>query len=558
VPTADLPLLDVAGLGVHFGTKRNRVDAVRGVSFTVGAGECLAIVGDSGSGKSVTARALLGLAGPGSSVRANKMRLNGLDLTRLSEREWCAVRGREVGLVQQDALMSLDPVRPVGTEIAEALRNHLVVERADIGAKVVSLLEEARVPEPAVRARQYPHQLSGGLRQRALIASAMAAGPSLLVADEPTTALDMTVQARILDLLADRKRDGVALLLISHDLSVVARLADRIAVMRAGAFVEEGPATDVLCSPSHPYTKSLLAAVPAMHAKGTRLSSPGTAPTRSRVAPGDVVLEVDSVCKSFRGPDRVVRPAVRDVSFVLRAGQTLGILGESGAGKSTLAQIVLGLVRPDSGSVRLFGQPWSSRPEPLRRADRSRIQFVKQDPVSSFDPRYTVAQIVGEAVRATGGRAARQERVADLLHLVGLDTGLLGRRPWQLSGGQRQRVAIARAVAPDPDVLVCDEPVSSLDVSSQAQVLDLFADLQEKFKLAMVLISHDLGVIHHTSDHLIVLQAGRVVESGLVEEVYQRPRHPHTRALLAALPRPPDTAPPTPSALPPSPSCSLY
>jgi peptide/nickel transport system ATP-binding protein len=555
VPAADPPLLDVAGLDVCFGSKRGRVDAVRGISFTVDTGECLAIVGDSGSGKSVTARALLGLAGPGSSVRASRMRLNGVDLTRLSEREWRAVRGREAGLVQQDVMMSLDSVRPVGTEIAEALRNHRVVERADVGAKVVSLLAEARVPEPSVRARQYPHQLSGGLRQRALIASALAAGPPLLVADEPTTALDVTVQARILDLLADRKRDGVALLLISHDLSVVARLADRIAVMRGGAFVEEGPATEVLCSPSHPYTKSLLAAVPALHAKGTRLSSPATAPIRPRAAPGDVVLEVDGVSKSFRGPDRAVRPALRDVSFVLRAGQTLGILGESGAGKTTLAQIILGLEQPDSGSVRLFGQPWSSRPEPLRRASRRRIQFVKQDPVSSFDPRYTVAQIVGEAVRATAGRTARRERIADLLRLVGLDADLLGRRPWQLSGGQRQRVAIARAVAPEPDVLVCDEPVSSLDVSSQAQVLDLFADLQDQLKLAMVLISHDLGVVHHTSDHLIVLRAGGVVESGLVEEVYQRPRHPHTRALLAALPKPlPDTA--LPGVSPPSSSFS--
>ncbi|TCO62319.1 dipeptide ABC transporter ATP-binding protein [Actinocrispum wychmicini] len=526
--TADLPLLAVDGLSVHFGTKRGRVDAVRGISFTVDVGKCLAIVGESGSGKSVTARALLGLAGPGSSVRARKMELNGRDLTLLSERDWRQVRGRVVGLVLQDAMTSLDPVRTVGAEIAETLRNHQVVPRADVGGKVVSLLTEARVPEPGTRARQYPHQLSGGLRQRALIASALAASPPLLIADEPTTALDVTVQARILDLLAERKRDGVALLLISHDLSVVAKLADYIAVMREGAFVEEGPAADVLTSPSHPYTKSLLAAA---HPKRARSG-----------ASTQVVLEVDSVSKSYRG-----RAAVKDVSFVLRAGETLGILGESGAGKTTLAQVVLGLVRPDRGSVRLFGHPWSDRPEQLRRADRHRIQFVQQDPASSFDPRYTVARIVGEAVRVPG-RQARQRRVADLLRLVGLDTDLAGRRPWQLSGGQRQRVAIARAVAPEPAVLVCDEPVSSLDVSSQAQILDLFADLRERLGLAMVLISHDLGVIRHTSDRLIVLRAGEVVESGQVETVYQRPGHPHTRELLAALPRPPD------SAVPPSPS----
>jgi peptide/nickel transport system ATP-binding protein len=583
------PVLTVDSLRVEFDTARGRIDAVRGVSFSVSHGECLAIVGESGSGKTVTARSLVGLAGPGSTVSAARMELNGVDLTRLSERQWRAVRGKQMGLMLQDALVALDPVRPVGAEIAEALRNHRVIARKDVSARVVSLLGDAQVPEPDLRSEQYPHQLSGGLRQRALMASAMAADPSVLVADEPTTALDVTVQARILDLLAARKKAGVALLLISHDLSVVARLADRVAVMYQGTIVEEGPVADLLARPAHPYTRGLLAAVPARHTRGTRLSGrtrgdmsavPTTGcrfahrcalaterchagePLRTqvgesryawcwrtgdewpeadvepvesdrRVLTGKVVLEVSGISKSFRGPDRTSRPAVRDVSFTLRAGETLGVLGESGSGKTTTADIVLGLRGVDTGTVRLLGEPWSELSERNRRGVRHRIQLVQQDPMSSFDPRYPVERIIGEAVRGRG----RRDRVAELLDLVGLGTELLDRKPGQLSGGQRQRVAIARALAPEPDVLVCDEPVSALDVCIQAQILDLFADLRRTLAVAMVFISHDLGVIHHTSDRVIVMKDGVVVESGPVTQVFGAPNHPYTRELLAALPR---------------------
>ncbi|MGW1783728.1 dipeptide ABC transporter ATP-binding protein [Streptomyces sp. NPDC002143] len=595
-PSGELPLLTVEDLHVTFQDGHRRVDAVSGVSFSLHAGECLAVVGESGSGKSVTARSLVGLAGAHSTVRATRLELAGKDLARLDDRAWRQVRGKDIGFVLQDALVSLDPLRRVGAEIAEALGNHQVVPRNERDALVVSLLEQVRVPEPEVRARQYPHQLSGGLRQRALIASAIAAGPSVLIADEPTTALDVTVQAQILDLLRVRKQEGAGVLLISHDLSVVARLADRVAVMYGGAVVEEGTTADLLGAPVHPYTRELLAAAPTTHAKGTRLarqhrgdgrlSDTGCAfasrcllatdqcrsdpPPRVDAGPGHaawcwrtdepwpspearvarvrvvteerVIVEAESISKSFRGPDGILRPAVSEVSFSLLAGEALGIVGESGSGKTTTGQMVLGLLEPDAGQVRLLGQPWSGRRESSRRPMRQRIQLINQDPLSSFDPRFTVERIVGEALGSPGTRSARRHRdeIAALLRLVGLDAGAMSRRPRQLSGGQRQRVAIARALAPKPDVIVCDEPVSALDVSIQAQVLDVFADVQDELGVSLLFISHDLGVVYHACHRVIVMQQGKVVEQGAVEEVFQAPRHPYTQSLLAALPRPED------------------
>jgi peptide/nickel transport system ATP-binding protein len=607
-PGTPRALLEVEGLTVRFGGPHGRTDAVRGVGLRLHEGECLAVVGESGSGKSVTARALVGLAGAGAQVRADRLEFDGTDLTALPDRRWRAIRGARIGLVLQDALQSLDPIRTVGAEIAETLRNHRVVPRAELRDHAVRLLDEVRVPDPAERARQYPHELSGGQRQRALIASAMAAGPQVLVADEPTTALDASVQARILDLLAARKDNGTALLLISHDLTVVARLADRTAVMFGGEFVEEGPTERLLNAPAHPYTRELLAAVPALHTKDTRLSvtrdgrpaplppagqgcvyagrcplavelchrerppevaiaeghtarchrtaepwpEPGARVGRSRTAaPGPVkdetVLEAENVTRSFPSRTGERRLSVRDVSFTLTAGRTLGLVGESGAGKSTLAQILLGLLEPDSGSVRLLGSPWAPLPESARRPRRGRVQLVPQDPAAAFDPRYTVQRLIGEALGAPGARAARRHlaRIRDLLDLVGLDAGLLGRRSHELSGGQRQRVAIARALASEPSVLVCDEPVSALDVSVQAQILDLFADIQDRLGVAMLFISHDLGVIHHVSDEVLVMRAGRIVERGPVERVFRSPREAYTAELIAATAaRPPASAPP--------------
>ena len=495
---------------------------MRGICFAIGAGECLAIVGESGSGKSATAAALLGLTGPGSVVRANRLELSGIDLTHQGSRQWQGIRGARLGLVPQDAMGSLDPVRTVGAELAEPLRNHHIVDRRQLRPRIASLLADVGVPEPELRVRQYPHQLSGGLRQRALIASALAAGPELLVADEPTTALDVTLQAQILDLLAAKKANGVAILLISHDLAVAATLADRIAVMRQGVFVEQGPTADVLRAPGHPYTRQLLAAVPTSRAEQTPPSKP------------TVVIEASHVAKTFHG-----RQAVRDVSFALHAGETLGVVGESGSGKTTLAHLVLGLLEPDAGEIRLLGRPWSHRRESVRRPLRPRIQLVEQDPLGSFDPRYPVERIVGEALGATTARAARRlrGRITELLHRVRLDADVLDRRRQQLSGGQRQRVAIARALATEPDVIVCDEPVSALDVSIQAQILDVFADLRRELGVSLLFISHDLGVIHQISDQVLVMCAGEVVERGSAEDVFERPEHPYTRQLLAAVPR---------------------
>ncbi|WP_439677335.1 dipeptide ABC transporter ATP-binding protein [Embleya sp. MST-111070] len=541
------PLLVVDGLDVAF---PGREPVVRDVSFTLDRGECLAVVGESGSGKSVTARTLVGLTGGGARVTARRLSFDGTDLTALSEKRWRALRGQRIGLVLQDALVSLDPLRTVGAEVAEALRTHAVLPRGQVGARVLELLTDVGIPDPARRARQYPHQLSGGLRQRALIASALAAGPELLLADEPTTALDVTVQAQVLTLLGRLRDEGTSVLMISHDLAAVARLADRVAVMYAGRVVEHGPTEQVLAEPEHSYTRALLAAVPTGRAKGTRLSAP-VGPTRPATPPappvGDVLLDVTGIGKSFRGPDGTRHHAVRDVSFAVRAGETLGVVGESGSGKTTAARIVLGWERPDTGAVRFRDAPWSTLPESARRASRGRIQAVQQDPLGSFDPRYSVARILGEAVAAAGlpggrlrpTRAAHRARVAELLDLVGLSTDLLARRPRDMSGGQRQRVAIARALAPSPELIVCDEPVSALDVSIQAQILDLLADLRAELGLALLFISHDLGVIRHVSDRILVMKDGRVVESGDAERVFTRPEAPYTRELLAAIPRPP-------------------
>ncbi|GCE00762.1 dipeptide ABC transporter ATP-binding protein [Embleya hyalina] len=557
---ARTPLVEIAKLRVDFGTGGRRVRAVDAVDLSVAPGECLALVGESGSGKSVTARALVGLAGPRAHVSCDRMLVDGRDATRFDARAWRGVRGRRIGFVLQDALVSLDVLRTVGAEVAEPLRTHAVVPRGRVHTRVLDLLADAGIPDPARRVRQYPHQLSGGLRQRALIASALAAEPALLIADEPTTALDVTVQAQILDLLADKRAGGMGLLLISHDLAVVSRVADRVAVMRDGVIVEQGPAARVLTQPEHPYTRLLLAAVPSGRTRGRRLSPgpddtrpeepthtprPGSDPTsvtgprRTRPAHRDTPLvEAHAVGRSFTDADGSVRDAVREFAVTIHPGEAVGLVGESGSGKTTAARLLLGLVTPDTGTVRFDGRPWSTMPERARRPLRRRLQVITQDPLGSFDPRWSVGRLLGEALGTVGVRrgAARRERTVDLLLRVGLAADHLGRRPATLSGGQRQRVAIARALATEPQVLVCDEPVSALDVSVQAQVLDLLADLRESHGLALLFISHDLGVVHHVCDRVLVMHDGRVVEQGDVDRVFADPEHAYTRTLLHALP----------------------
>ncbi|MEV4420567.1 ABC transporter ATP-binding protein [Patulibacter sp. NPDC049589] len=593
-------LLEVDGLSVRFPAGRGTapVHAVREVSLTVDSGECLAIVGESGSGKSVTARSLVGLAGDTAQVTASTLEFEGQDLGRLSRTAWRRLRGARIGFVLQDALTSLDPLRRVGDEVGEALLVHRSLRGEGLAKAARDELRAVGIPDPEVRARQYPHELSGGLRQRALIASAIVAGPSLVIADEPTTALDVTVQAQVLDLLAAKKAAGTAVLLISHDIAVVARLADRVAVMYAGLIVEEGPTDEILSRPAHPYTADLLAAVPAFGrsgaavAAGTRpgglLAPPSTgpgcpyagrcaladdrcrselpppvpqaagrsarcwhageyaleaatpedSPARPGVAATRPVLEAREISKRFRSPGGSWRAAVDRVSFTVHAGEALGVVGESGSGKTTTADIVLGMLDPDAGEVRLDDTPWSGVSERERRPRRSRIQIVHQDALSSFDPRYSVEQIIGEALGRTSrrGAAAVRDQIVALLRQVGLDHGDLQRRGASLSGGQRQRVAIARAIAPGPEVLVCDEPVSALDVSVQAQILDLFTRLQRDLGVALLFISHDLGVIHQICDRVLVMKDGAVVESGPVEQLFSTPQHDYTRALISALP----------------------
>ena len=443
------------------------------------------------------------------------------------------------GLVLQDALTSLDPVRPVGAEIAEAVRNHRVVARREVATRVRQLLADAQVPQPDLRARQYPHQLSGGLRQRALIAAAMAADPPVLVADEPTTALDVTVQARVLDLLAARKSAGTAVLLISHDLSVVARLADRVAVLHDGVVVETGETAELLRAPTHPYTRRLLAATPTAHLRGARLAGPRTTPVRTRSPrPTGVVAEVRAVSKLFRGPDRQPHRAVSGVSFTLSAGEILGVVGESGSGKTTAGAPVVGPVESESGTIELFGRPWSGVPESRRRRGRCsgccRTRWVRPRPA---DRCRAVSEplIVQEAVADRAARARARE----------LLDGRSGPGSWRPPPADllRRTAAAGRdrpGARPDTEVIVCDEPVSALDVSVQAQILDLFTDIRADLGTAIVLISHDLGVVHHVADRVLVMRDGKVVESGQVTEVFARPAHPYTRELVGALPRPED------------------
>ena len=492
--------LEVRGLRIAF----DGTPVVDDVSFAVDRGECIAIVGESGAGKSLTARALLGLTPTDADVSLDRLVVDGTDAAGLSERAWRELRGAGIALVSQDALVSLDPLRRIGAEIAEPLLLHQIVRgRTARAERVRELLARVWMPDPERRSRQHPHELSGGLRQRALIASALAADPAVLVADEPTTALDATVQARVLGLLREIVEAGTALVFISHDFAAVRRIADRVLVMRGGVVVESGPVTEVLENPRHEYTKQLIAA--------TIHEPRATAPADS-----STLLIADEVSRSF---DAV--PAVVDASFALKDGRTLGIVGESGSGKTTLARMIVGVDAPDAGSLR-----WTSQ---------RRVQLVHQNPLGAFDPRWTIGRSLREGLEAGGvPRAQRAAGVARLLAEVDLAPELADRRPSALSGGQRQRAAIARALAADPEVLVLDEPVSALDPSVRERVLRLLARVQQERQLTMILVSHDLDVVGAVADEVLVMQDGRIVEQGTTAEVFGAPQHAFTRELLAA------------------------
>jgi peptide/nickel transport system ATP-binding protein len=526
------PLVEIRDLTVGFGRS---APVLHGVSLQIERGECLALVGESGSGKSVTARTLAGLTGQGAQIRAAKLAFQGIDLRTLNERAWQRLRGASIGFVMQDALGALDPLRRVGAEVEEPLHLHTSLGAEARRLRVLQLLRDVGVPEPELRARQYPWQLSGGLRQRALIASAIACNPRLIIADEPTTALDATVQAQVIALLESLRGEDNALLMVSHDLSVVSRLADRVAVMRHGVIVEQGSTEQILHDPQHPYTQLLLRAARAVHFQPERRLLTAVAPNPE--PRGEVLLEARDLSKSFVGPDGRTRTVVKQVSLQLRRGETLGVVGESGSGKTTLTRLILGLETADGGDVWVAGQPWSTLDPQQKRQARKAVQVVFQDPLNSFDPRYTVQRVLFEALAVAGlPRRDWRGRALQLLELVRLEASALPRRPIELSGGQRQRIAIARALASEPAVLICDEPVSALDVSVQAQILELLDDLKQRLGLACLFITHDLGVINHVSDRVLVMKDGEVVESGSVRTVFDRPVHTYTRALIAAIP----------------------
>jgi peptide/nickel transport system ATP-binding protein len=529
------PLLEVDGLSVSYTVDGETRAAVTDVSFSVDRGEVVAIVGESGSGKSTTAHAVIHLLARNARVDAGAIRFDGEDLTGLSSRAWREVRGRRIGLIPQDPGTSLNPVKRVGRQVGEPLVIHGLASRRAADRQAVQLLGLAGIPEPEARAQQFPHEFSGGMRQRALIAAALAAEPQLVIADEPTSALDVTVQKQILDhidTLADTL--GTAVLLITHDLGVAADRADRIVVMQNGRIVEQGPTGAVLAAPQHPYTRALIAAAPGLRAAGLRTADVRPA---ADVQPAPL-LEVTGLRKEFALPGRRRLVAVDDVSFTVGRGETLAVVGESGSGKSTTARLALRLEQPTAGGIRFDGVDLVTARREQLRSLRRRFQLVYQSPYASLDPRFTIADVVDEPLRAfgIGDRTRRAARVRELLDRVALPADTAGRRPAELSGGQRQRVAIARALATDPDLVVLDEAVSALDVSVQAQILDLLVELQQQLGVSYLFISHDLAVVREISDRVAVMRQGRIVEQGATTTVLTYPREEYTRRLINAIP----------------------
>ena len=524
---AQAPVLEVRSLAVTLTGTNTPHRVVDGIDITVHRGEVFALLGESGSGKSMTARAVMGLIDQGH-VEADVLRLNDEDLLALSPEQHRRLRGVQVSLVMQDALSALNPVLSIGDQLCDLIRAHRDVTRREATTRAVELLGLVGIPDPATRVDHYPHQFSGGQRQRILIAMAIALEPDLIIADEPTTALDVTVQAQILDLLLSlRTRLGMGLLLITHDLGVVMEVADRVAVMRSGRIVESGSADEVLTNPQHAYTRELLGSMPKPVSAAQELEDPGRA-----------ILRATGLRRTFRGAHGHSVTAVAGVDLSLRRGEILAIVGESGSGKSTLARMLVGLDTPDEGTLEYRDQDVTRGRLSDRRVLRRGVQMVFQDPYMSLNPRMTVQQLVAEPLDATrtGTPASRRARVAELLDLVGLEPGMASRFPHQFSGGQRQRIGIARALALDPDVLVCDEPVSALDVSIRAQIIDLLCDLRERLGMSIVFIAHDLSLVRHIADRVAVMYLGEMVEIGPTEQVYRHPVHVYTRSLLSAIP----------------------
>ena len=529
----DPPLLDVQDLAVRFKTESGEVDAVKDVSFRLYKGETIAVVGESGSGKSVTARAVMGLLTKRATVAPRaKILFNGVDVLRLGKTMRRRLRGDRIAMIFQEPMSSLNPVYTIGSQIMEALHVHGRLSRKEAHARAVTLLEEVRIPDPLARLQQYPHQLSGGQRQRVMIAMALANNPDILIADEPTTALDVTVQAQILNLLRDlQRRHGMSVILITHDLTIVKKFSDYVYVMQKGEVKEHNTTAALFEQPTHPYTQRLLASEPRGSAKALPDNSP-------------IILEGRKVAVTFtlkRGGlfsrDYYELKAVDSLSLSVRRHETLGLVGESGSGKTSFGQALLRLGSISSGEIYFDGEALHDKDRQAMQPFRSRMQVVFQDPFSSLNPRMSVGQIIEEGLvinRLGSNRAERLERVQDALVDAGMPHNILGRFPHEFSGGQRQRIAIARAIALKPEFILLDEPTSALDLSVQSQIIDLLRKLQDEHGLSYIFISHDLKVVRALCHRVIVMQNGQIVEEGPVSEVLSHPRNPYTEKLVRA------------------------
>jgi peptide/nickel transport system ATP-binding protein len=541
------PVLTVQGLTVSVRTEAGLRPLVEDLSFTLRRGETLAIAGESGSGKSITSLAIMGLLPPPAvRVTAGRIRLGATDLTALPESALRRVRGDRVAMIFQEPMTSLNPVLTIGMQLAEAIRAHQDVSRAEARSRALQALTAVRLSQPERRMLQFPHELSGGMRQRVMIAMALAMRPEVLIADEPTTALDVTVQREVLDLLRDLQRDlGTAIILITHDMGVVAEMADRVIVMKSGRMVEEARVTDLFAAPQATYTRDLLAAVPRMGQRGAVIAP----------APSDAVATLSNVVVRFPikggmlGRTTAQVHAVEHVSFDIRKGETFALVGESGCGKSTIAKAMVGLV-PHQGRIEVGGQTLSPLGHDAPKSLRRKVQMVFQDPMAALDPRMRVGDLITEPllIHGIGTASDRRDAAAELMRRVGLSRDQLGRYPHEFSGGQRQRICIARALALKPDLIIADESVSALDVSVQARVLALLKELQDEMGVAFLFISHDMAVVDSISDRVAVMYLGQIVEMGTRAQVFGNPQHPYTQRLIEAVPVPDPTHRRAPSA----------
>ncbi|WP_268623377.1 ABC transporter ATP-binding protein [Paenibacillus alvei] len=532
-------ILQVQDLSVAFQNREQEIHAVRGVSFVVNPGETLGIVGESGSGKSVTARSIMRLL-PSSiaSKQSGTIIFLGVDVALYSESDMENVRGRHIGMIFQDPMTSLNPTMSIGSQIAESLIKHQDMTAAQAKAEAINMLKMVGIRNSEVRYSHYPHECSGGMRQRVMIAIALACRPALLIADEPTTALDVTIQAQILSVMKQMQREfGTSIILITHDLGVVAGMCDRVLVMKEGEIVEEGSTVELFANPQHPYTLKLLNALPRLHETKVK-SAPFVSP---RLADQHPLLEVRSLKQHFDlGKGNIVK-AVNDISFYIQEGETLGVVGESGCGKSTTGRAILRLHEPTGGDVLYQGMSVNRLSAQEMKIVRRHMQMIFQDPYASLNPRWKVIDLIGEALdvhRLVSSKQERKKRVEELLDMVGLEPSHAMRYPHEFSGGQRQRIGIARALAVEPKFIVCDEPLSALDVSIQAQIVQLMQELQQSLGLTYLFIAHDLSMVKHISDRVAVMYRGKIVELAESEVLYSNPQHAYTKSLLAAIPVP--------------------